>query len=134
MRTLREVLKEYPEKAVLIRTVIRKIGMDYVEDVNNYGIDGGFNGFTYYKDTCAFYRQHRKAINTWVIEEAEQLGENPVDMVCNFGCIKNKEYAPVVGRCIYDGKLIDNGDNDTTQIENTLAWFAAEKVCRMFED
>lgn len=141
--------------AKVIRAVVRRIGRDSIEDVNNHGIDGGFNGFIYTADTVAFFKAHRKDIIQMVLDMASDLGENPVDMVAGFGCLGGRqmphdmsysqtvgpdnrkrkreavlnEYRPSVSRCLYGGRLTD--DDDTTA--NALAWFAAEEVCRAFE-
>lgn len=138
MYTIAQVLKNNPEHKGLINAVLNQLGIDkteavedtYIPDIINHGVNGGFNGFIYYTDTVAFYRKNRTAINKWVISMAEEFGETAVDVVCNFNCIKDKSEANNVGRCLYDGKLNDN----TQQIENALAWFAAEEVCRLFDN
>ena len=140
MKSYNQVLRDNADKKAIINAVLNQLGIDRSEapeetsirDINNHGINGGFGGFIYYSDTVAFYRKHRKAINEWIIDTAEELGENTIDMVCNFGCIKDnsREMKDDVGRCVYGGKL----DDYTKIIENAFAWFAAEEVCRMFED
>lgn len=130
MKTKTELLKDNSEHKTLINAVIRRLGMHNVQDVVNHGIDGGFAGFTYYSDTCKFYSRHRKAINQWVKDMAEEFGESAVEFVQAFGCLKNSEWREEIGTCLYDGKLSD----ETTQVENALAWFTAEEVCRLFDD
>lgn len=130
MRTQTQVIKDNPGRETLIRAVIRRIGKDSIRDVNNHGIGGGFNGFIYYSETCAFYAKHRQDINAWAKEMAKELGENVVDMVQGFGCLKDSDWRDEIGVCLYGGKLTD----ETTQIENALAWFAAEEVCHLFDD
>lgn len=140
MYSYNEVLKNNSDKKKLINAVLSQLGIDkseapeetYIRDINSHGIGGGFTGFIYYSDTTAFYRKHRKDINDWVTSMADDLGEDAVSMICNFGCIKDNsaENKNLVGRCIYDGRLND----DTKFIENALAWFAAEEVCRLFDN
>ena len=62
LKTIKKVCEEYPEYATLIRAVVTKTGIDSVRAINSYGIDGGYPGFTYYKDTVRFAYRHRKAI------------------------------------------------------------------------
>lgn len=128
---LDQVTREYPELADIIEDVVESIGVESIDDVNSHGIDGGFSGFIYYTETVDFYRKHRKTINAMVKDMAEQLGEDPAVMVANFNCLKpcDDEDRWHIGACIYGGPLHDG----TERIENALAWFAAEEVCRLFD-
>lgn len=130
----------------LIRAVIRQTGRENLEDIARHGVDGGFAGFTYYSDTVPFFKRHRALIVELVNRMAEDLGENPAEMVAGFGCLaghevhrlpdhekrrKLAEYLPSVSRCLYGGRLTD----EDTIVANALAWFAAEEVARaMTED
>ena len=137
MKTKAQVLRERPDQKVLVNAVINRIGMDSVEDVLNGGIDGGFNGFIYYRDTVSFYKRHKKDILEMARNMANDLGENLMEMIGGFGCLKYYDYKSkkwidtegqdAIGETIYGGKV-----NDV--VANALAWFAAEEVCRMFED
>ncbi len=133
MKSKAQVLKENPSYKTLINAVVSNIGLESIEDVNRHGISGGYGGFIYYSDTVSFYKRHRKAINRMAEEMADSLGENVVDMVLSFRCINNdKETRSDVGRCLYGGNL--RGLLDDCHVPNSLSWFAAEEVCRMFED
>lgn len=114
-----------------------------LQDVANHGADSGFSGFTYYVDTVAFFKAHRKAIIALVEDMAEQMGESPVDMVSGFNCLVNRdekdehkrnaekrENMPSVSRCLYGGRLTDADDLTA----NALAWFALEEVARKHTD
>ena len=137
MKTKNEVLAERPDCKTLINAVINRIGMKSVEDVNNHGIDGGFHGFIYYTDTVRFYRRHRKDILRMAQEMASDIGEDMLQMIGGFNCLKyyvhgagkwtDHEGQEAVGKTVYGGKVDD-------VVANALAWFAAEEVCRMFED
>ena len=137
MKTKTQVLKEYPEQKTLINAVINRIGIESVRDVNNHGIDGGFGGFVYYSDTVKFYNRHKKAILAMAEEMAFSLGEDMLSMIQNFNCLSSGRYPNrkpdysqnEIAQAIYSGR----GDC-VTQIKNAMAWFAAEEVCRMFED
>jgi len=128
MRTLTEVTKQaqYPR---LVRAVIRKIGLDSIEDVNNHGVDGGFNGFIYHRDTISFFKRHRKDILALAQESADSMGVGMLEMIQGFNCVGKDYSIEEIGQAVYSGK----GEASTT-IKNALAWFAAEEVCRMFED
>ena len=131
MITIKETIANVEEyKKPVVKAVVRLIGKDSIKDVVNHGADSGFSGFTYYAETCKFYRRHRKAINQWVIEMAEELGEDPLTMVRNFRCLDSKEYVNDIGRCLFGGKLTE----ETSIVENALAWFALEESCRLFEE
>jgi hypothetical protein len=137
MKTKTQVIKERPEYKTLINAVINNIGMDSVEDVINHGIDGGFHGFVYHTETIAFYKKHKKIINKMALEMASELGENILEMIGGFNCLKyydhktgkwtESEGQDAIGKTFY-------GNDLDTQVANALAWFAAEEVCRMFED
>lgn len=137
MKTKKQVLIENPEYKRLINAVISRISMEYVEDVNRHGINGGFSGFIYYSDTVAFFRQYRKDILKLAEDMASQLGEDMITMISNFNCLSSGSYpnrkpdytTTEISQAIFTGR----GDA-STQVLNAMAWFAAEEVCRMFED
>ena len=130
MKTQKQVIADSPEYATLIRAVIRRIGMDSVEDVTNHGVDGGFSGFIYYRDTVRFWQQHRKDIMSMLKDMGESLGENTLDMVAGFGCLRDMKLSTdEIAEALYSGR----GEYADT-IKNAMAWFAAEEVCRMFDN
>lgn len=145
MRTAQQASDNSGIPLPLIRAVIRTVGKDNLEDLMNHGADGGFPGITYYSDTVAFFKRHRSEIVSLVNQMADDLGENPADMVAGFGCLaghdvhrlpdhekrrKLQEYLPSVSRCLYGGRLTD----DDTQTANALTWFACEQVARAMCD
>jgi hypothetical protein len=137
METKKQVIEENPDYKTLINAVLNRLGMESIEDVNNHGIDGGYGGFIYYDDTVAFFKRHRKIILRMAEEMAEGLGQDMLAMIQHFNCLCNTRERPPkpdysqneIARAIYQGK----GDG-VTQIQNAMAWFAAEEVCRMFEE
>ena len=132
MKSIAQVKREYPDKAKLINAVVSRIGKDSIMDVVNHGADAGYSGFTYYSDTCSFYRKHRADINQWIKDTFSDYGyKSAVEMVKNFNCAKDEEEENI-GRCIYGGRL--NGNDETMNVMNCLAWFALEEVCRLFEN
>ncbi len=116
----------------LILAVIRQLGgRERLEDIRNHGIDGGYAGFTYYADTVSFFKRNRSEIVALVKQMASELGEEPLNLVAGFGCLRpaDEETKESICRCLYGGRLTD-GD---TQVANALAWFAGEEVARAFE-
>lgn len=132
MKTKKEVITERQEYKTLINAVIANIGMDSVEDVVNHGIDGGFNGFIYYNETHSFAIKHRKLIVKLLEEEADELGEDVVKMVSNFGVFRTSPMDNDDKKELY--KYLGGGRNQQSTITNLMAWFAAEEVCRWFEN
>lgn len=116
----------------LTRAVLKQIGGDRetLADVARYGAAGGFCGFTYYKDTSAFYRKNREEIKKLLGETSENYGEGLFSMVCNFACLRNWEVTEEQVAAVLFGKFGEIDEGDETQIENALAWFALEEIAR----
>ena len=131
MKSKSQVIKDNQEYKALINAVIANIGMDSVNDVNSHGINGGFNGFIYYSDTHKFAMKHRNAIASLLEDMADQLGEDVVSMVGNFGVFRNSPMDQDDKKDLY--KYLGGGKTEQGAITNVMAWFAAEEVCRMFE-
>jgi uncharacterized protein YbgA (DUF1722 family) len=130
-----QVIKNHPEYKTLINAVINRIGLDNVENVNIHGISGGFAGFIYYSETHAFAMRYRKLIVKLLEDQAEQLGEEVVEMVSNFGYFRSN------GKSTMDNedrkelyKYLGGGKCEQSIITNLMAWFAAEEVCHMFDN
>lgn len=132
MKTKSQVIEDNPDKKTLINAVISRVGMDSVRDINNHGIDGGFSGFIYYGDTHAFAIRHRKDIVSWLEETADSLGEDVVEMVSHFGVFKNSKMDAEDRNELY--KYLGGARCEQSTITNVMAWFAAEEVCRLFDD
>jgi hypothetical protein len=132
MKTKKQVLAENSDYKALINAVISNIGMDAVKDVNNHGIDGGFSGFIYYSDTHKFAMQYRKLICKMLEQMADELGEDVVKMVSCFGVFRNSPMDQDDKKDLY--KYIGGGRPEQGTITNVMAWFAAEEVCRMFDN
>jgi len=137
MKTLKQVLSDNPQYSTLINAVVRRIGMESVNDVIQNGIGGGFHGFIYYADTVKFWKTHRKIIMQMAKEMADDLGEDVMQMIGGFGCLQYYDYQKNrwtdsdgqkrIGETIYGREADDI-------VANAMAWFAAEEVCRMFDD
>jgi len=137
MKTKQQVIKDNQQYAKLIRAVVNNIGKESISDVNNHGISSGFGGFIYYSDTVKFFNKHKKDILAMAEDVASQLGEDMLSMIQNFSCLgsggyKNRkpDYTQTeIAEAIFAGR-----GESATQIKNAMSWFAAEEVCRIFED
>ena len=132
MKTKKQVLQENPDKKTLINAVINRVGMKAVKDINNHGIDGGFSGFIYYAETHSFAMRHRKAIIEWLEEIANSLDEDVVSMVSHFGVFRNSAMDNEDKKELY--RYLGGSRCEPSTITNLMAWFAAEEVCRLFEE
>lgn len=135
--TLKNFIEFTNTNGKLIKAVKRQSGdnwddfQDYLKDVSNSpcGAAGGFYGFIYYSETCAFWRRNRKVITERLNDLAFELGENMLQMVMSFGGIKGKFSEDEVGRALYG-----NYNSDLDQIYNVFAWFALEEVANWYSD
>lgn len=132
MKTKKEVLQDNSNFKTLINAVINNIGIDSIQDVNNYGIDGGFNGFIYYSDTHSFAIKHRRQIIELLEYTAEQFGEDVPEMVAGFGVFRRSPMDAEDKRDLY--RYLGGGKVERGEITNIMAWFGAEEVCRMFDN
>jgi hypothetical protein len=95
-----------------------------LENIANYGIAGGFNGFIYYTDTTAFFKRNKTAILQLAYEMVADCGYTGIgQFLGSFGCLKGYS----VSEC---EKALMFETDDTQAIQNALAWFAAEEFAR----
>lgn len=132
MKSKAQVLRDNSEYKTLINAVIRNIGLDSVSDVNNHGMQSGFSGFIYYSETHVFAMRYRKMIVSILEEQADGLGIEIVEMVSGFNVFRSSPLDNDDRKDLY--KYLGGGRPDQGAITNIMAWFAAEEVCRMFED
>jgi hypothetical protein len=132
MKTIAQVIRENSDYKVLINAVVSRIGKDSIEDVNNHGIDGGYSGFIYYYDTHKFAMTYRKHIIKMLEDSADSMGEDVVNMVCSFGVFRNNPADSDDKKDLY--RYLGGVKCEQGTITNVLAWFAAEEVCRMFDE
>lgn len=130
MKNIKQAASDSSWSETIIRAVIRSLGdKSYLSDIANHGVDGGFPGFTYYSDTVAFFRKHRKEITDNLLALADDMGEDPVKMVSSWRCV-GPELARNVGQVVYGARLTD----EHTIVANALAWYAAEEIARAMTD
>ena len=101
-----------------------------LRDVVNTGASSAFTGFTYYKDTLAFFHKNKAAIVQAVKEMADDLGVGCIQMVMGFNCLKGDVEEEEVGKVLY-GKGNEAGE---LLVKNALSWFALEEVARYLVD
>ena len=97
--------------------------------VREGGANAGFNGFIYYRETSAFARQNMGAIYAAIKELAGDIGEDPLAIIANFGCLRGEipqyEIAAIIHNDIDDAT---RNDGIEPVVLNALAWFALEEV------
>lgn len=132
MKSKMQVIADNKDYTKLINAVLRQLGsMDSIKDINSHGIDGGYGGFVYYEDTLKFAKNNRADICRMLENMAYDLGEDVVNMVSNFGVFRNNPMDNEDKKELYSflsGRVVG------TVIPNLMAWFAAEEVCRMFDN
>lgn len=117
----------------LIDAVINQFGgkesfKESASDVSNNGINGGFGGFIYYNETVKFAQDNKALIMEMAKEQAQEFGTIDVMMIQGFNCLNGNYNLEEIQQAIY-------GDSDdSTQVLNALAWYAAEEVCRAYAD
>lgn len=123
--------------ASLVRAVVRQMGgwesfSQSAPDITNHGIDGGFSGFIYNRDTESFAKCNRAGIAAMASEQAKEFGTSVVEMIQNFGCFRHgtKPTDEEIGLALYAGKEAE----DSLPILNALAWYAGEEVARAYCD
>ena len=117
----------------LVKSVIAGFGgirsfKESASDVVNHGIDAGFGNFIYYRDTVAFTEANLGDILDLAKTEAEEYGLGLLEFIREFNCIDSDLFSvDDIGLCVF-------GDGRDTTILNALAWYAAEDVCRVYDD
>lgn len=117
----------------LIKAVIRQSGgwdafQEQALDIANYGISGGFSGWIYYTETCAFYAKNQQLIVGLVESQADEYDyTSPQDMVKSFRHLDAT--LSEIGFTLYGTKR--QHDN---YVANALVWYAAEKAARAYAD
>jgi hypothetical protein len=134
MKSKAQVIRENSEFKSLINAVVKGLhGTESIQDINNYGIQGGYGEFCYYSDTHRFAIKNRKQIVKLLELSADMMGENDiVQMVSNFGAFRTNPMDREDRAELY--KYLGGAKCEQSTITNLMAWFAAEEICRMFEE
>ena len=122
----------------LASAVIRQFGgwedfQECANDVVNHGIGGGFCGFSYYAETTAFAKKHKKAIIENIKQFADDVGESFTKVIADFNCLKNSGITDddVITALMYPRSC---KEYTVTEVYNALAWYAGETVAREYTD
>ncbi len=90
-------------------------------------IMGGFHGWIYYHETCAFTEANEIEIKKLLNEKAEEFGISSAEMLSNFNCLNDVSVSEAEQ---YLMGLMGDDHELHTSIQNALAWFAAEETAR----
>mgnify|MGYP003640824315 FL=1 len=130
--------------SALIDAVINQFGgkesfKESASDVSNHGIDGGFGGFIYHNETVKFAQDNKALIMEMAEEQAQEFGsDGAFAMIKGFNCLT--EYCQMARKNLHHyteseiAAAIYSDTDDSTQVLNALAWYAAEEVCRAYAD
>ena len=103
----------------LVLTVVGDpISKEELETIRQGGAACGIPGFTYYKDTIAFFNRYKKEIIQSLCADAEEFGTSPIEMLKGFRCLTNEDINP--------STILRGQYNDT--LKNALTWYAIEKI------
>lgn len=117
----------------LITAVVQQMGgwssfKENAPDVTEHGAQAGWSGFIYYDDTCAFTKKFGDHIKVLVSEYVNEIGhESVVDMLSLWKCLDGYTKDEIA-----EAYYSNTGDAETA-MQNALAWFALEEVCRAYE-
>ncbi len=128
MNTATTVSPSSTRQPKLTRAVIRQLGgRESLHDIATHSADAGWPGFTYYRDTCEFYKRNKKDIIARANQDSDEFGCDMLEMIAGFGCLKDMKLKPFEVAQAIEGR----GDNDNVDlVHNALAWYALEEVAR----
>ena len=113
-KLISELVKQNSQFKKLIFNILKSADIDCMVDIASQGEDMHMAGdFVYYEDTTDFYKKNKKQIRELLIDEAEILGTNVIDMVSNFNEIQTERDG--ISRF-----LLDVDDEDVYLIDNIV--------------
>jgi hypothetical protein len=124
-------------KNSLQNAILKQIGIskkEFKANVSDYqNAQNGISGFTYYSETHEFSMKQQKAITELLEEQAEDLGEDVINMVSNFGIFRKDPISKEDKKDLYNFLA---GNKKITQgpITNVLAWFAVEHLAFLLDN
>lgn len=137
IKTLSDFCEASSLNPKLIKAVVKQMGgwesfIEAAPDICRGGIDGGFHGFIYNRDTEAFARRHRALIAELARQQADDFGSGVIEMIRGFGCFRHgtKPTDEEIGSALYAGRDAKDG----LPVLNVLAWYAGEEVSRSYCD
>lgn len=95
-------------------------------DIAAHGIDAGFHGWIYHRETVGFFEANRAAVVAWIAQMADEFGVELVMMFQYWRCLQDCTQAEILA-------TIAGTEIDQT-VANGLAWGVAEDVARRYCD
>ena len=132
MKTKAQVLRDNPQHAKLIRAVLKRIAKEEIAKINKYGMRYEYGDFVHNAYTHKFAMRYRKSIIPMLEEAAGMLSGDVVTMVSHFRVYRKRGMSADDRRDLY--LYLGYGRPKDVHLTNLMTWFAAEEVCRMFED
>lgn len=134
MRTIKQVITDYPQHEKLINAVLKQLGdKSCLKDIYRNGISGGYCGFIYYTETHKFAMKNRKSIIALLEGQAFDLSnDDVVEMVKSFNVFRRNGLDKDELKDLY--RYLGGAKVEQGSITNIMAWYAAEEVARMFCD
>ena len=120
--------------------ILSQIGVSKKEFKNNVSdyqnAQNGIPGFCYYSETHKFAIDNQKDIIDLLEQQADDMGEDVVEMVNSFGVFRtngmDKEEKKDLYKFLGGNKDLDS--YETTSVLNVLAWFAVESLAFEFDN
>lgn len=98
------------------------------------GMAGGFGNMIYYKDTCAFFDEHKDLILARIKDKSFELDYvNELDVISKFQSLKG-ENITLQDMMAIDKEKGECEDFKHTQIKNALSWYAGEETAFRFDN
>lgn len=127
--TIKQVRANFAGPEKLANAVVYRVGLGALRDIRRGGIEGGFHGFTYHRETVNFFNRHKADIVQMVGEHAEDSEGAAAAFV--EGLIKFSDIDGEVRAAIYRllaGKRAKLEDDCDTIVAEALAWWVAGEV------
>jgi hypothetical protein len=99
---------------------------DNAPDIARHGVDAGFSGWIYHRETVGFFEANRTAVFAWIAQTADDFGVELVAMLQRWRCLRDCTHAEILA-------TIAGTEIDQT-VANGLAWGVAEDVASRFAD
>jgi len=111
--------------------VLKQIGIslkEFKSSISDYrDASAGISGFIYYSDTHAFAMKNQSLIIELLEESADQMGEDVVTMVENFGVFRQNKMDKQDKKDLYNF-LGGNKKTEQGAVTNVLAWLCVEQL------
>jgi hypothetical protein len=132
--TIQKLIDSSNIPPALVTAVVKQSGgwgdfKEHAPDIYNHGIEGGFHGWIYHNETVPFAKHNIKTILELAEQQADDSGIGLLEMIAGFGVFRNN---PITPSKIF--LALQSETDDSTQVYNVLAWYAAEETARAYMD